>query len=83
MRLWSIWNLLSSFLYFCGFLIGWVLFALLLYLFLPPVWAIMFAFCVAAGVVAGVYGNVKNAREKRTDAELHEMASGRHRTKRL
>lgn len=82
-RLWSIWNLLSSFLYFCGFIIGWVLLALVLWMFLPPFFAILLGACVMAGLVLGVVGNVQNARQRRVDEELQDMASGGHRPKRL
>lgn len=80
MRLWSIWNLISSFLYFVGVIFGWVLCALILSVFIPTFYAVLLGVCFAAGISIGIVGNVQTLRQRKRDAvdkELQDMAAGR------
>lgn len=77
MRLWSIWNLLSSFLYFVGWVIGMIFLALILNVFLPPVIAWTFAALVICGVAIAIAGIIAERKQRKhdehTDAELAEI----------
>lgn len=80
MRLWFIWNLLSSLAYFVGFIVCLVITVPLLVVFLPPVISVLLGVCIAIGIVLGVVGNVSRSRQIKRDAvdkELHDIAAGR------
>lgn len=83
LKLWRILNSIGNFVYFVGAIFGFIFLALILTVFMPPIISWTFAALIVVGVVLGVYGNVKNDRERRADEELQDMASGRHRPKRL
>lgn len=79
LKLWRILNSLGNAVYAIGVLFGIVVFCMILVAFVPTFYAVLLAFCIATGLVLGIYGNVSRSRQIKRDAmekELQDIASG-------